>query len=185
MRENVWFSVVSVVILSALFFTVSCRKKAVQTHPVATTQPEVSKASDRSDDKTEQGEHLQKNRLQAETAAREAAGTAFVSENIHFAFDSSVLSDQAREILNVKADYLRVNKGLRVTVEGHCDERGTESYNIVLGEQRAESVQKYLVDLGISANRLNTVSFGEARPIAMGQDEDSWAKNRRAQLVIN
>jgi peptidoglycan-associated lipoprotein len=72
-----------------------------------------------------------------------------------------------------------------VTVEGHCDERGTEAYNIALGERRAESVKNFLVDMGISANRLKTISYGEERPIAMGQDEASWAKNRRAQFMVN
>jgi peptidoglycan-associated lipoprotein len=110
---------------------------------------------------------------------------AFVNENIHFGFDSFVLSGQAQQILNSKADYLRANTGITVTVEGHCDERGTEAYNIALGERRAESVKNFLVNLGISANRLNTISYGEERPIAMGQNEAFWAKNRRAQFVIN
>jgi len=72
-----------------------------------------------------------------------------------------------------------------VTDEGHCDNRGTEAYNIALGERRAESVKSFLVDMGIGANRLKTISYGEERPIAMGQDEASWAKNRRAQFMVN
>ncbi|MDH3356563.1 MAG: peptidoglycan-associated lipoprotein Pal [Desulfobacteraceae bacterium] len=185
MRKNVWLSIALVVILPAMFFMVSCAKKVVQTEPVAMTQSEVSKASDRSAEETEQAGRLQEDRLQAEAAAREAAETAFVNENIHFAFDSSVLSDQAQQILNSKADYLHTNSGVKITVEGHCDERGTDAYNVALGERRAESVKNFLVDLGISANRLNTISYGEERPIAMGQNETSWAKNRRAQFVIN
>jgi len=133
----------------------------------------------------EQAKRLQDDRLRAEAVAREAAEKAFVNEIIHFSFDSALLSDQAQQILNHKADYLRTNSGVTVTVEGHCDERGTDAYNIALGERRAESVKNFLVDLGISTNRLNTVSYGEERPIAMGQDEASWAKNRRAQFVIN
>jgi len=185
MKKNVWLAIVLVMILPAMFFTVSCTKKVVQTEPVSTTQPEVSKASDRSAEEAEQARQPQEDRLRAEAATREAAGTAFVSENIHFSFDSSVLSDQAQQILNSKADYLRVNSDVTVTVEGHCDARGTEAYNIALGEKRAESVKNFLVDLGISANRLNTISYGEERPIAMGQDEASWAKNRRAQFAVN
>ncbi len=185
MRKNVWLASVLVMILPAMFFSASCAKKMVQTEPVPTTQPEVPKASDRFDEEAEQARRLQEDRLRAEAAANEAAETAFVNENIHFVFDSAVLSDQAQQILNSKADYLRTNSGVTVTVEGHCDERGTDAYNIALGERRAESVKKFLVDLGISANRLNTVSFGEERPIAIGQDEASWAKNRRAQFLIN
>ena len=70
-------------------------------------------------------------------------------------------------------------------MEGHCDDRGTSEYNIALGERRAESVRMFLVNLGIDTNRLNTVSYGEERPIAMGHNEASWATNRRAQFVIN
>jgi peptidoglycan-associated lipoprotein len=149
------------------------------------TQSEVSKVPDKSAMEAEQAKRLQEDRLRAEAAAREAAEMAFVNENIHFGFDSFVLSGQAQQILNSKADYLRANTGITVTVEGHCDERGTEAYNITLGERRAESVKNFLVDLGISASRLNTISYGEERPIAMGQDEASWAKNRRAQFMVN
>ena len=185
MRKSLWLAIALVMILPVMFFTASCAKKIVQTEPVPTIQPEVSKASDRSAEEIEQARQLQEDRLQAEAAVREAAGTAFVDEYIHFAFDSAVLSDQAQEILNSKADYLRTNSGVKVTVEGHCDERGTNSYNIALGERRAESVKNFLVDLGINTNRLNTTSYGEERPIAMGQKEASWAMNRRAQFVIN
>jgi peptidoglycan-associated lipoprotein len=185
MRKNLWLAIFWVMILPAMFFTVSCSKKVVQSEPVPTTQPEVSRASDRSAEEVEQARQLQEDRLRTEAAAREAAGEAFVNENIYFAFDSAVLSDQAQEILNSNADYMRTNPGVRVTVEGHCDERGTNAYNIALGERRAESVKNFFVDLGISAKRLNTTSYGEERPIAMGQNEASWAKNRRAQFVIN
>jgi peptidoglycan-associated lipoprotein len=185
MKKNVWLIIVLVMILPAMFFTASCSKKVVQTEPVSTTQPEVSKASDRSAEEADQAGQLQEDRLRAEAAASEAVGAAFVNENILFSFDSSVLSDQAQQILNGKADYLRANSGVTVTVEGHCDERGTEAYNVALGERRAESVKNFLVDLGISANRLKTISYGEERPIAMGQDEASWAKNRRAQFMVN
>jgi peptidoglycan-associated lipoprotein len=185
MRKNEWLNFALVMILFAMFFTVSCAKQVVQTEPVSTTQPEVSTASDRPAEAAEQAKQLQEDRLRAEAAASEAAGMAFVNENIPFSFDSSVLSDQAQQILNSKADYLRANSGVTVTVEGHCDERGTEAYNVALGERRAESVKNFLVDLGISANRLKTISYGEERPIAMGQDEASWAKNRRAQFMVN
>jgi peptidoglycan-associated lipoprotein len=128
---------------------------------------------------------LNQERLRAEAAAREAARKSFVSENIHFAFDSAVISDQGRQILVGKAGYLRTNPDVTVTVEGHCDERGTEAYNLKLGQQRAEAVKNFMVHQGISADRLDTVSFGEGRPIASGQNEASWTKNRRAQFVIN
>jgi peptidoglycan-associated lipoprotein len=80
---------------------------------------------------------------------------------------------------------MRTNQDLTVTVEGHCDERGTGTYNMALGDRRAESAKNFLINLGISANRLSTISYGEERPIATGQNEVAWAKNRRAQFQIN
>jgi len=185
MSKKVWLSISFVVILYVMFFTVSCAKKVVQNEPEPMTQSEVSKAPDKSAMEAEQAKRLQEDRLRAEAAASEAARMAFVNEKILFSFDSFVLSDQAQQILNSKADYMRTNSGVTVTVEGHCDERGTEAYNIALGERRAKSVKNFLVDMGISANRLKTISYGEERPIAMGQDEASWAKNRRAQFMVN
>ena len=185
MSKKVRVPISFVVILSVMFFTVSCAKKVVQNEPEPMTQSEVSKAPDKSAMEAEQAKRLQEDRLRAEAAASEAARMAFVNENILFSFDSFVLSDQAQQILNSKADYMRTNSGVTVTVEGHCDERGTEAYNIALGERRAKSVKNFLVDMGISANRLKTISYGEERPIAMGQDEASWGKNRRAQFMVN
>ena len=185
MRKKVWLAIALVMILPVVFFSISCTKKLVQTEPSQTTPSEISESSSSTVNEAEQTIQPQEDRLRAEEAAREAAGAAFVNEIIHFSFDSALLSDQAQQILNDKADYLRTNSGVTVTVEGHCDERGTDAYNIALGERRAESVKNFLVDLGISANRLNTVSYGEERPLAMGRNESSWAKNRRAQFVIN
>jgi peptidoglycan-associated lipoprotein len=185
MRKCVWVAIVLVIILPAMLFIASCTKKVMQTQPTPAAQAEIPKVSDRSDAKAEQTGQLQEDRLRTEADAREAAGTAFVDENIHFAFDSSKLSDQAQQILNSKADYLRTYPGVTVTVEGYCDERGTDAYNMVLGKRRAQSVKSFLVNSGISTNRLNAVSYGKKRPMDMGHDEASWAKNRRVQFVIN
>ena len=188
MRKHVWLYVVLVMILSTMFLTTSCApKKVTQTEPVSATQPLVQEvAPDKSLEEAEEAARLlEEDRLLQEAAAREAARRAFVSENIRFAFNSHELSNQAQRILNKKADYLRKNSGVKVTVEGHCDDRGTEAYNIALGQQRAESVKKFLVDLGISNDKLATVSYGKKHPIAEGQNEDARTKNRRAQFVIN
>jgi peptidoglycan-associated lipoprotein len=184
MGKKVWLAVALVMILPVMVFMVSCSKEAVRTEPVSTTGPEVRKAPVASDGEAGQDEQLME-RLRAEAAARDAAKAAFVNENIHFAFDSSALSVRARRILSRKADYLRSNPDTLITIEGHCDDRGTDAYNNALGERRADSVKIFLVDLGIDTNRLSTVSFGEKRPIAPGHDEASWAENRRAQFVIN
>ena len=185
MRKNVWLAIVLITILSAMILTTSCAPKMVQNEPVPETQQEFSRAPDNSAKDTDQDRRLQEKRLRVEGSSREVTENAVVSESVHFAFDSALLSEQAQQILISKAGYLRTHSGVIVTVEGHCDERGTDAYNIALGERRAESVKNFLVAMGIRANRLKTISYGEERPIASGQNESSWAKNRRAQLVVN
>jgi len=196
MRKKLTWSMVFGMFLFAIFFTVSCSRKTVQTEPEQTTQPEVTKSSKPStgederakkmeEERQAQARRLEQERLRAEEAARKAAREAFVKENIHFDFDSSVLSETAQQILKRKAEYLRENESMAVTVEGHCDERGTDAYNIALGDQRAFSVKKFLVNLGIDGERLMTISYGEERPLSQVHDETSWAMNRRAQFMIN
>jgi len=190
MRSRGWLAIALVMVMPIMLFTASCSKQAARTKSESTTGPEVQKAEaqkaqDSPAEEAKPDRQLEADRLQAETAAREAALAAFVGENIHFEFDSFLLSDRARQILVAKAEYLRTNADIMVTVEGHCDDRGTNEYNVALGERRAQSVKTFLVNLGIDNNRLNTVSYGEERPIAMGHDEASLAENRRAQFVID
>ena len=185
MRRDIWLTIALVMISPAMFFTASCGKKVVQSEAVPMTQSKVPEASERSIEEAEQARRLQEDRLWAEAVALEAASEEFVKENIYFTFDSSVLSDKAQQILMRKAEYLRTNLGVTVTVEGHCDERGIDAYNKALGDRRAESVRNFLINLGIRPTRLNTISYGEEHPIALGKNEASWAKNRRAQFVIN
>jgi peptidoglycan-associated lipoprotein len=104
----------------------------------------------------------------------------FLNENIYFDFDDATLDDMAQELLRQKAMWLQDNPDGNVMIEGHCDERGTNAYNLALGERRAEAVKSFLVDLGISDARLTTISYGEEKPLDMGQNEEAWAKNRRA-----
>lgn len=109
---------------------------------------------------------------------------AFENEDIYFNYDSSALTPQAQEILRRKAAFLKANPLVKVTIEGHCDDRGTNEYNLALGEARARSAKSFLVDLGIPAARLATISYGEERPAVKGSGEEVWAKNRRAHFVI-
>ena len=101
-----------------------------------------------------------------------------------FAFDSSALSPEAQDNLAISAAWLKGHPEFNLVVEGHCDERGTEQYNLALGEKRASSARDYLVTLGVQSARVKTVSFGEERPFDPGQNEAAWAKNRRAHLVL-
>ena len=99
----------------------------------------------------------------------------------YFEYDSSDLKPEAMRALDVHAKDLKAN-GARVVLEGHADERGTREYNMALGERRAKAVQRYLVLQGVSPAQLEVVSYGEERPVAMGNDEQSWAQNRRVEL---
>jgi peptidoglycan-associated lipoprotein len=105
-------------------------------------------------------------------------------EDIYFEFDKSTLTPQAKETLVKQAEWLRSNRDVRVVIEGHCDERGTNEYNLALGDRRAASTKTFLVDLGISPARLTIISYGEERPLVSGHNEEAWAKNRRAHFGI-
>ncbi|WP_136163736.1 peptidoglycan-associated lipoprotein Pal [Sphingomonas flavalba] len=106
------------------------------------------------------------------------------SDRVHFALDSSDLDGESRAILDSQAQWLNQYGNVRITIEGHCDERGTREYNLALGERRANAAKNYLAAAGISASRINVISYGKERPEATGSDEASWAQNRRAVTVI-
>lgn len=111
-------------------------------------------------------------------------GHAGGMQRVHFEYDKYRLTDETREVLRQNADWLKKHKKIAVQVEGHCDTRGTQEYNLALGQKRADAVRSYLVDLGINSDRLTTISYGEERPLDSEESESAWAKNRRAQFVI-
>jgi peptidoglycan-associated lipoprotein len=104
--------------------------------------------------------------------------------DIHFEFDRYDLSQDAKEILKLHATWLRSNPQGTLEIEGHGDDRGTNEYNVALGAKRAENVKRYLIDLGIIANRLATISYGEELPLCKEHNESCWGKNRRAHFVV-
>jgi peptidoglycan-associated lipoprotein len=108
-----------------------------------------------------------------------------VGDRVFFGYDRSDLSPQAQQTAETLAAWLRQYPSVTITIEGHCDERGTRDYNLALGERRASSVRDYLVALGIDGNRMTTISYGKERPAVLGSNEDAWAQNRRAVFVVN
>ena len=112
------------------------------------------------------------------------AGDNSMFRTIYFDFDKSDLRPDAREGLQANASYLKSNSSVQVTIEGNCDERGSNEYNLALGKRRAEAAYKYLVDLGIDGSRMTTVSYGEERPAVEGHNELAWAKNRRDEFKV-
>jgi len=103
---------------------------------------------------------------------------------IHFEFNKYRITSEAKPVLEAIAGLLNDNPNWRILVEGHCDERGTNEYNLGLGEQRALSTKRYLVSLGVSESRFQTISYGEERPVDTASNEAAWAKNRRAEFRV-
>jgi peptidoglycan-associated lipoprotein len=104
--------------------------------------------------------------------------------DVHFEYNDYTIRPQDGEILRVNASWLTKHPQAQVQVEGHCDERGSEDYNIALGARRAQAAKDYLITLGVGASRISTISYGKELPLCTEHDEDCWAKNRRAHFVI-
>ena len=108
-----------------------------------------------------------------------------VGDRVFFGYDSSDLDSDALEHLQDQVAWLKQNSNVSVTIEGHCDERGTREYNLALGEKRAQAVKNYLIGLGISPDRVSTVSYGKERPAVVGSNDGAWAQNRRSVTIVN
>ena len=108
-----------------------------------------------------------------------------VGDRVLFGYDSSELDDDDRAILNNQSKFLNQNPSLKVTIQGHCDERGTREYNLALGEKRASSVKDYLISLGINSERISVVSYGKERPQVLGSNKAAWSMNRRSVTTID
>lgn len=117
-------------------------------------------------------------------AGQRLPGDSGPLRDVHFAFDSYELDDEARAVLRENAEWLQENPREKVEIEGHCDERGTVEYNLALGAKRARAVKDYLTSLGIAAERMTTISYGEELPLCTEHTEECWARNRRAHFVV-
>lgn len=169
MRNRFWIILALLVVVPGLLMAVGCQKKTVMEQTGQAPAPAPAP----------------KEEPVAVAPGPDKISAMVMQEDIYFAFDRSNLSPMAQENLRRKADWLRANPDATVTIEGHCDERGTNEYNLALGDRRAESAKSFLVDLGISANRLATISYGEERPVDPRHNEEAWAKNRRGHFVVN
>ncbi|MGH7206861.1 MAG: peptidoglycan-associated lipoprotein Pal, partial [Nitrospiraceae bacterium] len=121
----------------------------------------------------------------AEDMRREQAATAASGlRDVFFAYDSWKITEEAKQALSADAEWIKANPTALLKIEGHCDERGTQDYNLVLGEKRAKAVRNYLAELGVVANRLTVVSFGKERPFCKERDESCYQLNRRGHIVV-
>ncbi len=178
-------------LIVSFVFVVSCAKHQDVLQTPGGDAAEVAetpehKAAEQAGEMTEEELAAQKEaaqrRQQAERAR--AAKEEFLDENVYFGFDDSTLTRKARQILAQKVDWLRSNPSVDVVIEGHCDERGTKEYNMALGQRRAQSIKNFLVNAGIDPDRLETISYGEERPVDPRHNEMAWAKNRRGHFRI-
>ncbi len=171
--------VVLIIGVAFLFSMESC-KKEVKTEPVQ-KEPVVEKVE-------EVTPKVEKPVLTEEEIFQQKSLDEINNEGnlkkIHFDFDKHNIKDDMKPILHRNADWLLNHQSVEIVVEGHCDERGTEEYNIALGEKRAEAAKTYLVNLGVPAAKVNIVSYGKSRPLVKGVDEDTYYQNRRSEFKI-
>ena len=194
MNKRVWINLVMAVFVAGLFLTVSCAKKTVVSDATTIEGQEKSQAEAKAKAEAEaEAERIAQQNIEDQMAKEkalkqakmQAAKREFEDQDIHFEYDSSKLSSMAKMLLKEKAAWLKANYSASVIVEGHCDNRGTTEYNLALGEQRASAVKAYLINLGVSAARLNTISYGEEQPLDSRQTEQAFSKNRRAHFAID
>ncbi len=190
MKYKNWAFLILLLVIFVAFLAPSCGKKEIRSEPVMSEEEARRKAEEearRREMEKQAGvreESLKEEGLREEKERTRFERDIFENEDILFEFDSAKLSDEAQQILRNKAGWLRENPRAQVIIEGHCDERGTNEYNLALGDRRAFSAKSFLVDLGIDESRLTTVSYGEERPLDPRSVEDAWTKNRRAHFVI-
>jgi peptidoglycan-associated lipoprotein len=171
MQKKKWILLALMFVVSGLLVTVSCQKKVIN----ATPQPVV-----------EEKKMEEKPMVKEEVVVPpKAPDMTVMQEDIYFEFDKSTLTPAAQDNLLRKAEWLRQNPDATITIEGNCDDRGTNEYNLALGDRRAESAKAFLVDLGIDPARISTISYGEERPVDPRNNEEAWAKNRRDHFVVH
>jgi len=166
------------------------KQKAAAERAAAERAAAEKAAADRAAAERAAAERAAAERAAAERAAAESAPVQTQPETIpqlktiNFDFDSYVLSQSARDILYNNADYLLKKYKGKVKLEGHCDERGSDEYNLALGENRSKAALNYLLTLGVPADQLSIISYGKERPLDTGSTEEAWAKNRRVEFTI-
>jgi peptidoglycan-associated lipoprotein len=197
MKRNLIIAVLVVFAFSSVFLLSSCAKKQVVTEEkevkappkeVAKEPEEVKETEEAKLEKLKELEMTKKREAEAKLAEEKAWQERMIAkveaESIYFDFDKSFVKLEYRAVLQTKAEFLNGNPNIHIRIEGNCDERGTNEYNLALGERRADSAAKFLVSLGISPDRIETISYGEERPLALGHGGGAWAQNRRDDFTV-
>ncbi|HEX2251579.1 MAG TPA: peptidoglycan-associated lipoprotein Pal [Gemmatimonadales bacterium] len=172
-------------LLTAVAFGAACGGGSApeQPAPEPTPAPATTPAPEPVDDSAER-ERLERERMARESAERARAVSADLAAMINFDYDQAVVRQADQETLDRKAAILIANPGVRLRIAGHADERGSDEYNLALGNRRAAAAKRYLENKGVDGSRIEVVSFGEERPLNPGTDETAYAQNRRAEFEV-
>ena len=200
MKKYLLIATLVVFACSSIFLLSSCAKKQVVAEEKEITAPpeEVAKVEEEKPPAVEVAkeeeefkkaeeariEKLKELEMARKKEAEERMAIKFEAASIYFDFDKSFIRQEYRPVLEKKAEFLEDNPNISIRIEGNCDERGTNEYNLALGDRRTTSALNFLVSLGISPDRIESISYGEERPLALGHNEDSWAQNRRDDFEI-
>lgn len=179
-----------IIIVFLLIFAIGCKDKYVRTtdessKPADETVTEEVMTSEGVKEEVieEVGIATEEQITEEEMSPEEKAKSIF--KDVLFDYDKYNIRPEARSTLDEVSTFLNENKGLNVIIEGHCDDRGTNEYNLALGEKRAKSTKNYLVSLGVSPSRVIIMTYGEEKPVCMDRDEACWQSNRRAHFVVS
>jgi peptidoglycan-associated lipoprotein len=193
MKKRMSAVLIAFVFVCSSLLLSSCAKKQIQVSDTVSPPAAEQKVDDAAKAKTEEEarkraeEEAAKQGRQRELEKRKAFAAQFrmfESQHIYFVFDKSDLTAESQALLKQKDNWLRDNASYSIRIDGHCDERGTNEYNLALGERRAHAAKKFLMDLGISGDRISTLSYGEERPADPGHNEQAWSKNRRDEFKL-
>lgn len=186
MKKNISIKICMLCVIMALMLVVSCGKKKVETDGAAGADSMTTTDNATDDSANAVNDENADNAAGDDSSMREsgdkanARGAFDSANNVYFDYDSSDIQTSQRATLEAKAVWLKANPNAAITIEGHCDERGTSEYNLALGDRRAARAKSFLEKLGISGDRMDTVSYGEEKPAVVGHNEKAWSKNRRA-----
>lgn len=183
MHNNFWIKAAVLAASLILVAAVSCSKKNVTMKDGSIPSAQEDSYAKTGEENYSVEENMDSTAAMRESESGKIAGIV-LQQNIYFEFDKATLTGDAREVLIKNGKWLRKNPDVEITIEGHCDERGTNEYNLALGDRRAETVKTFLADLGIPPSRLTTISYGEERPADPDHTESAWAQNRRAHFLI-
>lgn len=184
----------SIAAIALTLFAVSACKKKAEVAPAPTPPPPVverpaPRVNQDSIDAARRAADEAAHRAAADAEARRLAAEAasvrsMIAAKVYFDYDKDEIRDDAKATLDAKVGILNANTAVRLRIAGHTDDRGSDEYNLALGQRRAAAVQRYLVGRGINASRFETVSFGKERPAAQGENESAWSQNRRGEFEI-